>query len=345
MIKYPKTGQFRQVVNAVRKKYRKDNPNFPAILPYMGTVKLHGTNASVVLMPDGKIIPQSRNRKLSIESDNAGFAFFVNTVKKEIWLNLFSNLLGVPQDKLKLPLQSPVTLYGEWCGDSIQKGVAISQLPKMFVVFALRMGTDENSEWIDIEPHGSLNLDDMKIYSIFDKRFPVYKVFIDFRDPKSIQNQLIEFTKLVEKECPVAKAFGISGIGEGVVWKCMDPQFSSDDLWFKVKGEKHSATKVKKLAEVDPEKMRSSKEFVESVVTQSRLQQGIEYLKEFNKEISRKSTGDYIKWVVSDVLKEELDTLFESNLEPKDVTKQLGEKARIWFFDYIDNQTFSNGDK
>jgi hypothetical protein len=40
---------------------------------------------------------------------------------------------------------------------------------------------------------------------------------IDFNMPQLVQNQLSEITIAVEEECPVAKAFGFSGIGEGIV--------------------------------------------------------------------------------------------------------------------------------
>ena len=41
----------------------------------------------------------------------------------------------------------------------------------------------------------------------------------------------------------------------------------------KVKGEKHSSSKVKKLASVDVEKLNSIKDFVDYAVTESRLEQ------------------------------------------------------------------------
>ena len=127
------------------------------------------------------------------------------------------------------------------------------------------------------------------------------------------------------------------------MWKCIsdDPRFQDSGFWFKVKGEKHSDTPVKRLVEVDPNKIQNIHEFVENVITDARCRQGIEYLREYGKEVSRKSTGEYLRWIVSDIISEELDTLVASGLEPKDVNKDINVKARNWFFGQIDNGEIS----
>lgn len=61
--------------------------------------KLDGTNAQVWLNEDGTIGAGSRNRTLSIHSDNAGFMNWAITQDKLHWL-----LAGFPE----------LTLYGEW---------------------------------------------------------------------------------------------------------------------------------------------------------------------------------------------------------------------------------------
>jgi hypothetical protein len=42
--------------------------------------------------------------------------------------------------------------------------------------------------------------------------------------------------------------------------------------------------------------------------------------------------GDVIRWVVNDVIKEEMDTLVENQLEPKEINKYVSSKVREMFF-------------
>jgi hypothetical protein len=170
----------------------------------------------------------------------------------------------------------------------------------------------------------------------FISQFPSYELEIDFERPEEATEKLQEITLEVEKECPVAKHFGVSGIGEGVVWQSTE-DFSST-FWFKVKGEKHSVTKVKKLASVDVEKLNSVREFVEATVTENRLEQGLSVMKERGLEISRKTTGDYLRWVVSDILEEETDLLTKNGLCAKDVGGEISKKARVFWFEVCDNE-------
>ena len=152
---------------------------------------------------------------------------------------------------------------------------------------------------------------------------------IDFNNPELAVNNMTEITEAVEAECPVGKHFGVSGIGEGVVW---ETTYKGQHLNFKVKGEKHSATKVNKLVKVDVEKIASIDAFVEYALTENRLNQGIEQV--FTIEGTTpdiKQMGPFLKWVMGDICKEEMDTLVENGLEPKDVSRSINQKAREWF--------------
>ena len=42
--------------------------------------------------------------------------------------------------------------------------------------------------------------------------------------------------------------------------------------------------------------------------------------------------GDLIKWVVKDVMKEEMDTMVSNKIEPKEVNKYISSKVREMFF-------------
>ena len=131
---------------------------------------------------------------------------------------------------------------------------------------------------------------------------------------KITDQYIIEITNEVEQNCPVAAAFGIieKNIGEGVVWICNQniSGIKNKPLVFKIKGEKHSISKVKTIAAVDIERVNSIKELASSVTSEARLQQGLEFLKESSIEFDIKSLGQFLMWVGKDVIKEETDTIF-----------------------------------
>jgi hypothetical protein len=131
---------------------------------------------------------------------------------------------------------------------------------------------------------------------------------------------------------------GSYGVGEGIVWTCTSkiPGFRTDDLVFKVKGQKHSDSKVKVLAPVDVEKVNNIKAFVDYVITDHRLEKGIENLKQQGLDIDIVNTGPFLKWVGNDVIKEETDTLQASGLNSKEVMGAVSKAARDWFIKHID---------
>ena len=50
-------------------------------------------------------------------------------------------------------------------------------------------------------------------------------------------------------------------------------------------------------------------------------------------EISRKNVGKYIKWVIDDVVSEELDTIIENGFVVKEIAGSISNKARDYFFE------------
>tara|TARA_R110000782_G_scaffold54693_2_gene115742 strand:+ start:5563 stop:6621 length:1059 start_codon:yes stop_codon:yes gene_type:complete len=349
MFKFPSIDQFRTVVSNINRHHNfvglDENgdaiydPSLPKpVLTFKGTVKLHGTNAAVSFkygydQEGSEYWAQSRENIITPEKDNAGFAFFVES-KKEIFKK-FAVQIG--ERNLFDVRSNIVTIYGEWCGGNIQKNVGISNLPKSFFIFGIKVSpvTDFSDEeenlppsyWI---PYHYLSSPEDNIYNIDD--FPIYSIDIDFNMPQLIQNELSELTIAVEDECPVAKAFGFSGIGEGIVWST---NVKGIVHRFKVKGEKHSSSKVKTLASVDVEKLGSIQKFVEYAVTESRFKQSIENVFPNDEPIDTKKLGDVIRWVINDVIKEEMDTMVENGIEPKDVNKYVSTKVRDMFFKLI----------
>lgn len=142
--------------------------------------------------------------------------------------------------------------------------------------------------------------------------------------------------KILDCENNILFSSEYSIVGEGIVWSFHFDQ--NDVVRFKVKGEKHSSSKVKTIAAVDVEKMNSIHEFVEYAVTENRLLQGVEYVFTQNyvqPDITR--MGDFIRWVMGDIIKEEMQVMQESNLEPKAVGGFVSKKAAAWFKQYLMN--------
>jgi hypothetical protein len=347
MIKFPSIEQYRHVIASVKHRIyyngkdengdvQYDKTRQLPTLNFIGSVKLHGTNAAIQYDADGSYTFQSRKNQITPEQDNAGFArYMTEEVGHDIIMNLRKMIfLDYDLDKTD---DRKITIFGEWCGGNIQGGVALNQLPKMFVVFAIRIGEGDYGSWLNLERAKCIKHENVRIYNIAD--FPMWEMKIDFNDPEASKQKLIDLTMAVEEECPVGKQLGASGIGEGIVWRCDDVGFLSSDYWFKIKGVKHGNKKEKTIAEVDVEKLNSVNEFIEATVTENRLLQGLDHLREMNKEVNEKSTGIFIKWVFEDVMKEESDTMEASGLEKKDISKAVSIKARTWFFDKLEEMS------
>lgn len=302
---FPSIEQYRNVVKLVRERAQYDGKPLPTILFY-GSVKLHGTNAAVGFDEHGEIFTQSRNQIITPEQDNAGFARWVKE-NEQVFPKLVSTII-----------------YGEWCGQGIMKGTGISQLPKMFIPFAVQTG----DRWWSPEEmkhffyHSGLRC-------IYD--FPSWAMLIDFSKPEEFQNDLVDLTVRVEAQCPVALAHGVEGIGEGIVWWAAPTEgFNTDGLVFKVKGEKHSETKVKTLAEVDVEKIGNIRELVATIVTPHRLEKKLEGI-----PLEMASIGIYMRTVTEDVKKEESDTIDASGLPLTDVMKGVAMAAKQFFVERL----------
>lgn len=298
-------------------------PEMPT-LKFRGSVKLHGTNAAVVVTTDS-ITFQSRERVLTLTADNAGF--YAHMAQRTDALSAIAIRIN---EQIGLSCLEPnvIAIYGEWCGGNIQRGVALNGLSKMFVVFAIRV----NWDWQDIDKFGWLTDTAAGIYNV--TQFEQFDMEIDFSRPEIAQNALGAITEQVEARCPVAAEFGNVGTGEGVVWRCLDDP--SSEYWFKVKGEKHSASHVKVLAAVDVEAVEKMRDFVSMAVTPARLEQGLQNLvREQLKPFDMTSMGDFIRWVYNDVMKEEEDTILKSGFDAKKLGGPIANASRKWYVERL----------
>lgn len=322
---FPSIEQFRHVIRAERDQAAFDNRE-PAKRVYRGTVKLHGTNAGVHWAYGSSSLEfLSRTRTIKVGDDNAGFAaHFSDPVHSMALMSVMVDII----DANNLSDNCNITIFGEWCGQGIQKGVAVSQLPKMFVVFAARVGCDwlEN---ITFEPNHQSRIFPITMFTTFYKE-------IDFSRPELVQNELVDLTMEVERECPVGMHFGVSGIGEGIVWTPVNGDRRAK-YWFKVKGEKHSVSKVAKLAAVDVEAIRAKDELVAKLCTPARLEQALDHhINEAKLSLEMRDISHFLRWVINDIAKEETDTIEASGFTIKDLGKPISDIAKRVYLKAID---------
>ena len=333
--RYPSTEQFRNTVSAVKQWAHKNGNPIPT-LTFYGTVKVHGTNGGVGYdVETDTIWAQSRERIITPDNDNAGFATYIYQ-NEEAFKEFFRYVAGGESF-------NQVILYGEWAGPKVQDGVGVSQLPeKMFFPFQFQFitGTGEDAE-VEKNPASiySWSIDRMLPRARDISDFGLYEITIDFNEPQQVQNKLVELTMAVEAQCPVAKAFGIEGIGEGIVWSRYLPE--GGVIQFKVKGEKHSTSKVKTVAvlsEADLERLKSIDTFVESVLPEARLSQGIDKLREKGLPVEMRSIGEYLKWIGQDVLREEGDIITAAGIERKELMPKVTAKAKAYFINEMQKE-------
>lgn len=316
VIKFGSIGQFRNFIKTMQYLgWRKIN--------LIGTVKIHGTNSSVGLdLKDNSLFYQGRNRVLSLDDDNYDFAKYIEDNKSE-FLKIFDEI----KNKINTEKYDSIIIYGELAGKGIQNEVAVSQIDRFFAPFSIVGVNKDTVDELDVKL--SIN-ESIRFYPV--ETFGVYNIQLDLDNVHLAQQEIKDLTISVENECPVGKYFGVSGTGEGIVFTDETKQYS-----FKSKGEKHSVSKVKVIADVDIEKINKIKDFVDYSVTENRLNQGIEYLKEMNKELDISNMGDFLRWLANDVLKEEQDVITENSLDNdlKAIMKSVSSKGRKWFMDKI----------
>ncbi len=353
MEKFTKIGDLRGVIHAISKEasyvktdedgnaiYREVPLNSLPTLTFTGTVKTHGTNAGIGLTTEGEVYAMSRNNIITPLGDNAGFATWVETEK-----DYLKDILSAAQMLAKgFHKDCKAYIYGEWIGKGIQNKVGISTLPKQWIIFAIKVvpnNTEEDSFYIS-----STNLIGEfhnKIHKA--EHFKTFEIDIDFNKPQEAMTQIDQWVLEVEAECPVAKQLNATPIkddgkliGEGIVWSHFENGIRKHI--FKTKGLEHSkgGGKVKKFKATDQASLAIARAFVNTYVTETRLDQ--KYVEAFGCDgpgyIQR--TGEYIKSVYQDVLDEELSTLVAEGLKPKNISGLIAQVAKTYMFDRMNKE-------
>jgi len=310
-------------------------------------VKLHGTNSGVKYdIKSGELSPQSKNRYITPQSDNYGFANWFENEKEAISELLKENILSKIDIKAECPFDdfeaSEITIFGEWAGKKVQRTVAVSELEKTFFIFGIRVSNasfdaDDKTSFYWISPLTLKDLvfdsDELRIYNLVKHSITPFEINLNnLLETLENMNKLVDDVEkndpLVEK---IAKRLDIelkSTIGEGVIiW------FQFNKIWanFKAKGKLHTKVEPKKLINVDNDvKLK----IAEQVTPAWRMQQGIQEVfgENWEKELNVKKLGVVIKWVMDDVEKEDLKILEDENLALRDINRGIAKRVREYFF-------------
>jgi len=299
--------------------------NAPPRVRYRAKVKLHGTNGGVQVLPDGRVAAQARSEVLHGARDNMGFRAWVARRKQ-----LFAALARP---------EGLVVLFGEWCGDGIQKGVSISNIGRrIFAIFAAQIGDHEvEAAHLITDPDALRALvpehDELVVLPWYGEPLE-----IDFAEPAAAVATLNAWVERVESEDPfVLDVFGVSGAGEGLV---LYPQLETDErdalceLLFKAKGERHRVRKARQAVEADPEAISSIEAFVDTFCTPARFEQGLAETP--GGGLDRRAIGPFLAWVGQDVRKEGRAALEAAGLDWKQVSRAVSDAARRWLMARIE---------
>ena len=323
----------------------KEQLNGTSTVHYKAKVKLHGTNAAVRIDMNGEVTAQSRTNIITPEKDNAGFARWVKENETE-----WKKCAAVPSKTNPADHYLNMVFFGEWIGPGIQKGVAVSEIPKKcFAVFAMKIlgKTDEEEQLFETDPSRiamylgksgvkfacaeEANLPDVYILPWYEKSIDINWRQSDEELTKATA-EINEWVLDIEKNDPwVEKTFGVKGTGEGLVFYPASKEHRGfemfQNLCFKAKGEKHKNIATAKPAMVNAESAASIDAFVNLVLTEARLDQGATAVGGKDTKL----TGKFVAWCLADVEKETQDELEASKLTFKEVQKALSDKARSWY--------------
>ncbi len=351
-IKFPDIAQFRTIIKNVQHQaayigYNEEKqksiynraPTYPTITA-VGTEKIHGTNAGVCYShPDGFWVQSRTSIIEAAVNDNAACAFHAD-MNKDAWMSIITGLAEEYDVDLN---ENIITVYFEWCGAGIQKKTAVEGLEKMAIIFRhFKVAPIEpNDGGIPSKWHETIIQDDWvddaehRIFNI--STFPTYEIEIDFNNPLMSQNKMVDLVEnTIEPSSPVGETFGIKGnVGEGMVVSFL---YKGTMHQFKVKGEKHSKSKVKKLKKVDDVKLQKIQDIAQQVTPAWRLEQMFDLANDVlnGGEPLIENMDAYLRLVNTDIIKEDSDIIADAELIPKDVFPTSSRIARQFYQQRLD---------
>lgn len=106
----------------------------------------------------------------------------------------------------------------------------------------------------------------------------------------------------------------------------------ADALFAVAIGAEHSNSHVRVMVTVDPVKYATEQKFLEVAASEERLEQGFNFVIHNFGSASEKNTGDFLRWLFNDVVKEMTEEMKLAGIEEKNLGKMLAQKARPWYF-------------
>jgi hypothetical protein len=292
---------------------------FTHTVTYRSKIKLHGTNAAVQKDRLGSLRVQSRNHVVK----GSHFGFYD-------WVMANSGVFDrLPED---------TTIFGEWCGPGIQKGVALSKIPRK--IFAVFMAIDRNGAIITEPDHLRAMVVDHP--DVFVLPWFGLTAQIDFSDPAAFDagplNTAVDAIEIRDPFC--CDNFDVEGIGEGLVM--FPDQASTVDefslMAFKAKGKLHRGSSTREAVQVDVPSAETLEAFISLVVTQARFEQALKECAIDVRDIRK--LGSLLSWMHKDIQAECVAELAASGLTWKDVQKRISTAVRDM---YLDQKTVDCG--
>lgn len=315
---------------------------------YLGTVKLHGTNATIVFANSDAYAPQfqSRSRVIDSKTDNCGTVAHLSRAPLH---ELVAQILAIHG----AATFSELIVAGEMAGKGIQKGVAIAHVPRFFAIFNIRI----DGAWVDMRRYKSVALHQHRVFNV--AAWPTFEINITPDDADACaaaQERIDQLTNDVVRACPVGAVLAdeaqpvkvgqsIVWAGEGIVWTLVEsldedvPLDMTELLNFKTKGEAFKTTARAPRLAPDANAAARAGAFAQYALAERRFEQGIEFLEQ---ELVHTGTPDaspyqiqliakFAKWVMEDALKEERLKMEEMGVEEKLAKKALFDVAKAWY--------------
>jgi len=304
-------------------------------ITFKAKVKLHGSNFGVALCGD-EIRAQSRSQFI----DRNGMGRIVFEKNEAYWKSLV-----VPGG------HQAFTVFGEYCGKGVQKGVALAQLNSVFMaVFGIDIGGRLVVEPAEIEAfltkNGTVKLpSDVLVLPWYEKTFEMdlrQEVVEKMVDVEKVLEQIdVEVRKIDSLDPWVQHVFKVTGPGEGLVLYPVSlleqvesvPEYHTiardtfGDVAFKAKGEKHRVVSASKSVTIAPEKASGAEDFAKLMCPEPRLEQGASTVGGYDNTLIR----DFLTWIIKDVQKEGQHELEASKLTWRDVTGPINKLASAWY--------------
>jgi hypothetical protein len=336
---YRSIDNFKNFISGFKRHFRykgKDGDGLPIYDPDMilpkilvtGTEKIHGTNAGIGYnLFTGEIHFQSRNNVIAVGNDNAGFAAWAET-KHDIFQGYFKFICDFAKEEIEKFRSTHLYIYGEWAGGNIQGDKsACSKHEKVFIVFDVKLRNASASEgepeecYLDIKSiMEDLSDPDEGIYPVSEHRKWVKE--LDFNDPEPFLLSVEEDLLALEKNSIFGEVvLGIpNNVGEGFVYKFVH---NFTEHVFKIKGGEHAAraTKIPKMS-LTPAELESRKGMAFQVTPEWRLSQMFDQVFVDEAPTMRK-TGDFIKAVMQDIIKEESNVIADAGYTMKDINADV----------------------